>query len=55
VLKAEVSHASEQVAQALQLPERTLVMSLERIRLAAAPRPVLRDRALTHITARFPS
>jgi DNA-binding GntR family transcriptional regulator len=34
VLKAEVSHASEQVAQALQLPERTLVMSLERIRLA---------------------
>jgi DNA-binding GntR family transcriptional regulator len=34
VLKAEVSHASDQVAQALQLPERTLVMSLERIRLA---------------------
>src|ERR1700693_492257 len=34
VLKAEVSHASDQVAQALQLPERALVMSLERIRLA---------------------
>jgi len=34
VLKAEVSHASEQVAGALQLPERALVMSLERIRLA---------------------
>jgi DNA-binding GntR family transcriptional regulator len=34
VLKAEVSHASDQVAEALLLPERTLVMSLERIRLA---------------------
>src|ERR1700756_4043256 len=34
VLKAEVSHASDQVAQALQWPERALVMSLERIRLA---------------------
>ena len=34
VLKAEVSHASDQVAEALQLPERALVMSLERIRLA---------------------
>ena len=34
VLKAEVSHASDQVADALQLPERALVMSLERIRLA---------------------
>jgi DNA-binding GntR family transcriptional regulator len=34
VLKAEVSHASDQVAEALQLPERGLVMSLERIRLA---------------------
>ena len=34
VLKAEVSHASDQVAGALQLPERALVMSLERIRLA---------------------
>jgi DNA-binding GntR family transcriptional regulator len=34
VLKAEVSHASDQVAEALRLPERTLVMSLERIRLA---------------------
>jgi DNA-binding GntR family transcriptional regulator len=34
VLAAEVSHASDQVADALQLPERALVMSLERIRLA---------------------
>src|ERR1700684_1621626 len=34
VLKAEVSHAGDQVAEALQLPERALVMSLERIRLA---------------------
>ena len=34
VLKAEVSHASDQVAEALQLPERALVISLERIRLA---------------------
>ena len=34
VLKAEVSHATDQVAEALQLPERALVMSLERIRLA---------------------
>src|SRR5215471_18375347 len=34
VLKAEVSHASDQVAQALRLPERAMVMSLERIRLA---------------------
>jgi DNA-binding GntR family transcriptional regulator len=34
VLKAEVSHASDQVADALQLHERALVMSLERIRLA---------------------
>jgi DNA-binding GntR family transcriptional regulator len=34
VLKAEVSHASDQVADALQLPDRALVMSLERIRLA---------------------
>ena len=34
VLKAEVSHASDQVAEALQVPERALVMSLERIRLA---------------------
>src|SRR5260370_12642798 len=36
VLKAEVSHASDQVAEALQLPERALVMSLGRIRLADA-------------------
>jgi hypothetical protein len=35
VITAEVSHASDQVADALQLPERALVMSLERIRLAA--------------------
>jgi DNA-binding GntR family transcriptional regulator len=34
VLRAEVSHASEQVAEALQLPERALVLSLERIRMA---------------------
>ncbi len=34
VLKAEVSHATDQVAEALKLPERALVMSLERIRLA---------------------
>src|SRR6202451_3057878 len=34
VLKAEDSHASGQVAGALPLPERALVMSLERIRLA---------------------
>jgi DNA-binding GntR family transcriptional regulator len=34
VLKAEVGHASDQVAEALQLPERALVLSLERIRLA---------------------
>ena len=34
VLKAEVSHADDQVAAALQLPEQALVMSLERIRLA---------------------
>ena len=34
VLKAEVSQASDQVAAALQLPGRALVMSLERIRLA---------------------
>jgi DNA-binding GntR family transcriptional regulator len=34
VLKVEASHASERVAEALQLPERALVMSLERIRLA---------------------
>jgi DNA-binding GntR family transcriptional regulator len=34
VLKAEVAHAADPVAQALQLPERALVMSLERIRLA---------------------
>src|SRR5216683_1588732 len=34
VLKAGVRHASDQVADALQLPERALVMSLERIRLA---------------------
>ena len=34
VLRAEVSHASDQAADALQLPGRALVMSLERIRLA---------------------
>ncbi len=34
VLKAEASHASDEVAAALQLPERAMVMSLERIRLA---------------------
>jgi DNA-binding GntR family transcriptional regulator len=34
VLKAEVSHASDQIAEALQLPERALVLSLERIRLS---------------------
>src|SRR6202046_4188992 len=34
VLRAEVSHASDQVAEALQLPERALVLSLERIRMA---------------------
>jgi DNA-binding GntR family transcriptional regulator len=34
VIKAEVSQASDQVADALQLPERSLVMSLERVRLA---------------------
>src|SRR5207247_10637851 len=33
VLQAEVSHASEQVAQELQLPERTLEMALARRRL----------------------
>src|SRR2546429_1812062 len=38
VLKAEVSHASDQVAQALQVPERTLVMSLERIGWPTASR-----------------
>src|SRR5260370_4268894 len=35
VLKAEVIHASDQVADALQLPERALVISLARIRLTA--------------------
>jgi DNA-binding GntR family transcriptional regulator len=34
VLKASISHASDHVAGALELPERALVMSLERIRLA---------------------
>ena len=34
VLRAQASHASDRVAEALQLPERALVMSLERIRLA---------------------
>ncbi len=34
VLKAEISHATDQVAEALQLPGRALVLSLERIRLA---------------------
>ena len=34
VLKAGVSHASDQVADALQLPGRALVLALERIRLA---------------------
>jgi GntR family transcriptional regulator len=34
VVRNEVSHAPEHVAQALQLPERALVVSLERIRLA---------------------
>ena len=45
MLKAEVSHATDQVAEALQLPERALVMSLERIRASryafttTCPRP----------------
>src|ERR1700684_2460150 len=43
VLKAEVSHAGDQVAEALQLPERALVMSLERIRLAGGGPVVLVD------------
>ncbi len=34
VIMAEVTHASDRVADALQLPERAPVMSLERIRLA---------------------
>lgn len=34
VLKAEVSPAGDQVAGALQLPERALVLALERLRLA---------------------
>jgi GntR family transcriptional regulator len=34
VLRNEVVHASDRVAQALQLPERALVNSLQRIRLA---------------------
>src|SRR5260370_42228884 len=34
VLKAEVSHASDQVAEALQLPERALAMSLQPLPLA---------------------
>ena len=34
VIRNEVGHASEPVARALQLPERALVISLERIRLA---------------------
>ena len=34
VIRVEVTHASDKVAAALQLPERALVMSLERIRLA---------------------
>src|ERR1700685_2195157 len=33
VIRNEVGHATEQVAQALQLPERALVICLERIRL----------------------
>jgi DNA-binding GntR family transcriptional regulator len=34
VIRNEVTHASDRVAAALQLPERTLVNSLQRIRLA---------------------
>jgi GntR family transcriptional regulator len=34
IIKAEVSRPSDEVARALQLPERGLVMSLERIRFA---------------------
>jgi GntR family transcriptional regulator len=34
VIRNEVCHAGDRVAQALQLPERALVVSLERIRLA---------------------
>src|SRR5712671_5501197 len=34
VIRAEVSHASDEVAEALQLPGLSPVMSLERIRLA---------------------
>jgi DNA-binding GntR family transcriptional regulator len=34
VLSAQVTHASEEVAEALRLPEGALVMSLERVRLA---------------------
>ncbi len=43
VIRNEVAHASELVSQALQLPERALVICLERIRLADGE-PV----ALTH-------
>src|SRR6266702_337654 len=38
VLSAQVTHAGEEVAEALRLPEGALVMSLERVRLAAGER-----------------
>ncbi len=55
VIKNEIGHASEQVATALQLPERALVICLERIRLADGEPIALMHNylptALTHLSS----
>ncbi len=54
VIRNEVGHASDVVARALQLPERTLVIRLERIRLADGEPIALMHNflpaALVHLT-----
>jgi DNA-binding GntR family transcriptional regulator len=55
VLRNEVGHATDQVAEALQLPERSLVICLERIRLAdGEPIALMRNNlpaALIHLNS----
>src|ERR1700722_11534129 len=55
VTRNEIGHASEQVAKALQLPERALVICLERIRLADGEPIALMHNYLPTALVRLPS
>jgi DNA-binding GntR family transcriptional regulator len=55
VIRNEIGHASERVATALQLPERALVICLERIRLADGEPIALMHNYLPTALIRLPS